>query len=37
MADDQGYEFHEHLPTLLGEYVASLPEHERAYARTLEG
>ena len=37
MAEDQGYLFDEDLPTLLGAYVESLPEHEREFARSLEG
>jgi hypothetical protein len=37
MAEDQGYEFNEDLQTILGEYVQSLPEHERTYARSIEG
>jgi hypothetical protein len=36
MAEDQGYLFDEELPTLLGAYVESLPEHEQEFARSLE-
>jgi hypothetical protein len=36
-AEEQGYLFDEDLPTILGEYVQSLPEHEREFARSLEG
>jgi hypothetical protein len=35
-AEEQGYLFDEDLPTILGEYVESLPEHERKFARSIE-